>query len=378
MATRPGADKRGPKLGDAASLWNFTPSPGWNKEEVQILRLCLMKFGVGKWVHIQETGLLPGKLIQQLNGQTQRLLGQQSLAAVTGLHVDIDRIRAENELRKDVERKAGLIINSGPNPTKKLREQWQAEAKAKYGLTSEQIREAELALEELAATVHHVAGARSAHNSRVPTISLMEADLAELSKEQKVALLKRLRVKLQAMLAQATSPDPAAAATAAAAGVVVIETAGSAQPDGLIQTAATPLSRENVDGSDEAMEDAAAAPMAQQAGGGGTKAATSKANQSGAKKPRAAAKRKSAAVAADGAQPKRGRGKKSAAAAEPMSLDGDEAAADVAASTAAAGLQADIAQLQAMGFSKAQAKDALEEANYDVEGAIEWLVANCI
>jgi hypothetical protein len=27
-----------------------------------------------------DSGVLPGKLIQQLNGQTQRLLGQQSLA----------------------------------------------------------------------------------------------------------------------------------------------------------------------------------------------------------------------------------------------------------------------------------------------------------
>lgn len=39
-----------------------------------------MKFGVGQWVQIQGAGLLPGKLIQQLNGATQRLLGQQSLA----------------------------------------------------------------------------------------------------------------------------------------------------------------------------------------------------------------------------------------------------------------------------------------------------------
>ena len=35
----------------------------------------------------QESGLLPGKMVQQLNGQTQRLLGQQSLAAYTGLKV---------------------------------------------------------------------------------------------------------------------------------------------------------------------------------------------------------------------------------------------------------------------------------------------------
>ena len=37
-------------------------------------------YGVGRWVQILDTGLLPGKLIQQLNGQTQRLIGQQSLA----------------------------------------------------------------------------------------------------------------------------------------------------------------------------------------------------------------------------------------------------------------------------------------------------------
>lgn len=72
-----------------------------------------MKFGIGRWVQILETGLLPGKLIQQLNGQTQRLLGQQSLAAYTGLHVDIDRIRAQNEARTDAPRKSGLIINTG-------------------------------------------------------------------------------------------------------------------------------------------------------------------------------------------------------------------------------------------------------------------------
>ena len=65
--------------------WNFTPSPGWTKEEAAVLKLCLMKYGVGRWVQILDTGLLPGKLIQQLNGQTQRLLGQQSLAGVRAL-----------------------------------------------------------------------------------------------------------------------------------------------------------------------------------------------------------------------------------------------------------------------------------------------------
>ncbi len=46
------------------------------------MRLCLMRYGVSRWREIQECGLLPGKTIQQLSGQTQRLLGQQALIGV--------------------------------------------------------------------------------------------------------------------------------------------------------------------------------------------------------------------------------------------------------------------------------------------------------
>jgi len=92
-----------------------------------------MKHGVGRWVQILDSGLLPGKLIQQLNGQTQRLLGQQSLAAYTGLQVDIDRIRSDNNEKSDVERKSGLIIRSGKNPTKEMRDQWQKDAQERCG-----------------------------------------------------------------------------------------------------------------------------------------------------------------------------------------------------------------------------------------------------
>jgi hypothetical protein len=47
---------------------------------VEALKLCVMAHGVGAWGRIAATGLLPGKVTQQLSSQTQRLLGQQSLA----------------------------------------------------------------------------------------------------------------------------------------------------------------------------------------------------------------------------------------------------------------------------------------------------------
>lgn len=51
------------------------------------MRLCLMRYGVGRWREIQECGLLPGKTIQQLSGQTQRLLGQQALIGAGRTHL---------------------------------------------------------------------------------------------------------------------------------------------------------------------------------------------------------------------------------------------------------------------------------------------------
>ena len=60
-----------------------------------------MRLGVGRWVQIQATGLLPGKMVQQLNGQTQRLLGQQSLAAYTGLQVRGLRDEKREEKREE-------------------------------------------------------------------------------------------------------------------------------------------------------------------------------------------------------------------------------------------------------------------------------------
>ncbi|KAK9805807.1 hypothetical protein WJX73_001961 [Symbiochloris irregularis] len=345
MANTAGHDRRGPKLGDAASLWNFTPSPGWTKEEAAILKLCLMKYGVGRWVQILDTGLLPGKLIQQLNGQTQRLLGQQSLAAVTGLHVDIDRIREDNSKRTDVERKGGLIIWSGPNPTGEMKSQWQREAKAKYGLTPEQKAQAEEELEELAANLRP--------QEPLPLISLMDTDVSALSREQKVQLLGRLRKKLHSLaLSLAAQPGMAAeqqqgdGGVNAAIAVPAEAPAPSRDEDVPAEQQPKPTNRK-ISGNNKTAAKKSKA---------GTKAAPRPASDDEADD--SSARKRKARGKGLRTGPGRFESRSSAARKEPCSADDS------------------IAQLQAMGFSKAKAKAALEECEGDVTSAVEWLAAN--
>ncbi|KAI7901334.1 uncharacterized protein BX663DRAFT_514143 [Cokeromyces recurvatus] len=100
---------------DSASLWNCTLSPGWTDEESEILRKALMKFGIGNWAKIIESGCLPGKTNAQMNLQLQRLLGQQSTAEFAGLHIDPKVIGAKNSLVQGshIKRKNNCIVNTG-------------------------------------------------------------------------------------------------------------------------------------------------------------------------------------------------------------------------------------------------------------------------
>eukprot|EP00818_Percolomonas_sp_WS_P004215 CAMPEP_0117450206 /NCGR_PEP_ID=MMETSP0759-20121206/8346_1 /TAXON_ID=63605 /ORGANISM="Percolomonas cosmopolitus, Strain WS" /LENGTH=249 /DNA_ID=CAMNT_0005242715 /DNA_START=620 /DNA_END=1369 /DNA_ORIENTATION=- len=61
--------------------------------------MALMKFGIGQWSAIIRSGILPGKAITQITVMTQRILGQQSLGGLVGLHVDVDDVREWNEER---------------------------------------------------------------------------------------------------------------------------------------------------------------------------------------------------------------------------------------------------------------------------------------
>lgn len=124
---------------ESKSLYNYTLSPGWTHEEVGVLRLALMKFGIGKWRLILKSKCLPGKSIGQIYMQTQRLIGQQSLGDYMGLCINLESVYLDNQQKKEVLRKNNCIINTGDNPTKEERLKRIAENKVKYGISEEQI-----------------------------------------------------------------------------------------------------------------------------------------------------------------------------------------------------------------------------------------------
>ena len=103
-------------------------------------------------------------------------------AAFNGLQLDIDRIRADNDARTEVRRKAGLIIHTGgelshrdgwtvvlcqvplelskctchaANPTAAMKAAWQSDARERYGLADEQLETVEAHLQQAVAQAQH-------------------------------------------------------------------------------------------------------------------------------------------------------------------------------------------------------------------------------
>ena len=119
--------------------------PGWTKEENQILKLALMYHGVGRWKEIEKGKYLPSKMIQQMYLQTQRMIGQQSLAEFMGLKLDLDRIALKNKNTVGV-RKMGFLVNQGDKLTKERRMELQKRNQEEYGLSDDQLAEIRLQL----------------------------------------------------------------------------------------------------------------------------------------------------------------------------------------------------------------------------------------
>ena len=123
---------------DSKSLWNYTLSPGWTAKEVEVFRLALMKFGMGRWTAIVSSNVLPGKTVGQLNNQMQRMIGQQSTNEFQGLFLD-PRLVFEANVTKEGVRKNGCLINVGKNPTREDVRRKRGENKQKWGMTPEEI-----------------------------------------------------------------------------------------------------------------------------------------------------------------------------------------------------------------------------------------------
>ncbi|GLI70697.1 hypothetical protein VaNZ11_015638 [Volvox africanus] len=404
-------EKRGPRVGDAASLWNFAPAPGWNREEVQILRLCLMKYGVGQWLQILGTGLLPGKLIQQLNGQTQRLLGQQSLAAFTGLRVDVDRVRADNEARTDATRKAGLIIYDGPPLTKEMKAELREEAMRKYGLTPEQLIKVDKQLEEvmrtageLAATAADGSGDGAAVGAGGGSGRLTAVSTDELSPEQLVQLLKRLRNRLaclvdryrdRAALPPRSGPrwegerDAASILDAAAADAAGGPGSGRAAPgDGLPVVSRHLLAEATAGRVRSGTAVPAPRPPASGAAAGGARK-RSKQNRarrsSGDCGEWSGGEENAGPLTGDGGKRRAEGSRRVTRAKRPAKydkyvddgeyeeVDPDDAVAETVVDPSEA-----LNTLTAMGFTPRKARGALRECHFNVAAAVEWLCANCV
>ncbi|KAL1917155.1 uncharacterized protein VTP21DRAFT_4811 [Calcarisporiella thermophila] len=186
---------------DSASLWNYTLSPGWTREQSETLRKALMKFGVGNWSKIVESDCLTGKTPAQLNLQTQRLLGQQSTAEFAGLHIDVKIIFEKNAKIQgpDVKRKNGCIVNTGAKLSREeLRKRLQ-ENKEKY-----EIPESEWKAIELPKTEE-------------PSLLLerKREELRKLQEELKSVETKIMRLRERSRSATPTTPSSAASVDSA-------------------------------------------------------------------------------------------------------------------------------------------------------------------
>lgn len=303
-----------------------------------------MSFGIGKWVQILDTGLLPGKMIQQLSGQTQRLLGQQALAAFNGLQLDIDRVRADNDARTGVRRKAGLIIHTGANPTAAMKAAWQSTAREQYGLGAEQLEAVEAHLQQAVAKEQHsqaeVVRKQELLGKKWTDTDiqhLLELETSSLSADEKAALLQELSAAVESLQLQLEH----------------IEVAGdnSSQQDSTALLAAVAAKRPHR--QCKAGRGAAAFKQGARAAPGG---------QCSAGRSAAILRRP---ASSKGSKRKHAEDDEHAGAEE----DGFEDSLEVA-------LQVQVAELQAMGFSAKQARDALEECAFCSEAAVEWLLVN--
>jgi hypothetical protein len=297
----------------------------------------LKKFGVGRWVQIVDSGALPGKQIQQLNGQTQRLLGKQSLAEYTGLNLDVLAVKQANDALtgEDVVRKNGLITNQGGKMSKEELKAKREENVRLYGLTPEQIeaievpkpvRDAGLGAAAYMGKNHNKGGVNGGLGPMKRVVNVDEVKVGELNEEEKMEVLKQLRKRLLAVrMANTTSEN---------------------SKEGKLQTTTTTKTT-NEENANVTVKDVTNVV----------------ANE--AKKTAGVAAGKRAAVAKKPAAKKTKKSRKS------KNDDDDDDDDDNSPSA-----EGPVEMLVNMGFTKKMAKDAIRETGGDISAATEWLFAN--
>ena len=93
---------------------------GLSDVDLQSFKNGVKLFGFGRWTKLNHVGLLPGRGTADYVEISQRFLKQQSLSALAGLHLDMDKLRAHNEelIRElqespDKARIMGLLVRNG-------------------------------------------------------------------------------------------------------------------------------------------------------------------------------------------------------------------------------------------------------------------------
>lgn len=121
------------KSGQSSSLWNVSMQAGWSPMEIKLLKVGVMKYGVGKWTEFYQSQVIPTKDIGSCYLQLQRIMGQQSLAEFMGLKVDIDAVYEMNKKRTG-KRKNGCLVNEGDKLTQEIKRELIKLNQDKYGL----------------------------------------------------------------------------------------------------------------------------------------------------------------------------------------------------------------------------------------------------
>ena len=76
---------------------------GWLPIELRILKLCILKYGVGNYKQMLGRLHIPSKNKAQLYARTQRLLGVQAIREYHGIKLDVDEVKKDNKCRYGTE-----------------------------------------------------------------------------------------------------------------------------------------------------------------------------------------------------------------------------------------------------------------------------------